>query len=111
MTDLTTTDLPAPDAPHEVSPVLDPASDVLLTTTQLKRRWGNCSDMLLHRRTHDDPDFPPWLDMHGRKLARLSEVLRYEQILAQRAAAKAAARAAERAAKEASRAAEPTEAL
>jgi hypothetical protein len=90
-------------------PILDPASDSLLTATMLKRRWGDCSDMLLHRRTHDDPDFPPWLDMHGRKFMRLSQVLRYEWILAERAAAKAAARAAERAANVASRAAEPTE--
>jgi hypothetical protein len=109
MTDLMTTNFTAPYAyaADDEPPVLDPAADLLLTAAQLKHRWGGCSDMLLHRRTHDDPDFPPWLDMHGRKFARLSQIIRYEWILARRAAAKAAARAAERTAKEASRSVEP----
>ena len=52
--------------------------DVLFTSTQLRRRWGSCSDMLLWRRLRDDPNMPKPLIMHRRRFWRLSEICRYE---------------------------------
>jgi hypothetical protein len=70
----------------DVEPHLDPASDRLLTSAQLKHRWGGCSDMKLYRRLKDDPNMPKPLDMHGRRLWYLSAVIHYERLLAERPA-------------------------
>jgi hypothetical protein len=59
-------------------------SDRLLTAAQLKARWGDCSDMLLWRRLHDDPAMPRPLRMRGRRLWWLSEIVAYERFLAKR---------------------------
>jgi hypothetical protein len=63
----------------------------LITATQLKQRWGRCSDMLLWRRLHDDPEMPKPLKMQGRRFWRLSEIVGYERRLTERTAAEVAA--------------------
>jgi hypothetical protein len=75
--------------------LINPADDVLMTAAQLKRRWGGCSDMLIWRRLRDDPAMPRPLDMRGRRLWYLSEIIRYERLLRESAAEKAAASTAE----------------
>jgi hypothetical protein len=69
-------------------PNIDPASETLLTSTQLRRRWGGCSDMLLWRRLHDDDDMPRPLRMSGRRFWYLSEIIAYERLLASRTASR-----------------------
>ena len=63
---------------------VNPASDMLLTAAQLKKRWASCSDMLLWRRLRDDPQMPRPLIMCGRRLWYLSQIVKYEAILAAR---------------------------
>jgi hypothetical protein len=58
---------------------IDPASEVLLTSAQLRRRWGGCSDMLLWRRLKADAAMPLPLRMCGRRYWRLSEIVAYER--------------------------------
>jgi hypothetical protein len=67
-----------------------PQDDVLLTAAQLKRRWGNCSDMLLWRRLRGDPEMPVPLRMCGRRFWYLSAILGYERRLLERSTPEAA---------------------
>jgi predicted DNA-binding transcriptional regulator AlpA len=62
----------------------DGAEDILITAAQLKRRWGQVSDMFLWRKLRDDPNFPRPLLMGGKNSRRfwyLSEIVAYERTL------------------------------
>jgi hypothetical protein len=50
-----------------------------LTTVQLRQRWGNCSEMFLHRKK-DDPGFPVpvWIGNH-QKFWPLDQIEAYER--------------------------------
>ncbi len=63
------------------------ADDVLLTSGQLRRRWGRCSAMLIWRRLKFDTDMPrPSFYMHRRRYWYLSRIVAYERVLAKRSA-------------------------
>ena len=64
-----------------------PQDDVLLTSAQLRRRWGDCSDMLIWRRLHDDADMPAPVRMRRRRFWYLSAIVAYERALFERASA------------------------
>lgn len=58
------------------------ASDVFLTARDMRRRYGNVSDMWLYRREHDGSlNFPKPIRISGRRFWRLSDVLRWESNL------------------------------
>lgn len=58
-------------------------SEVFLTARDMRRRYGNVSDMWLYRREHADAtNFPKPIRISGRRFWRLSEVLRWELGLA-----------------------------
>ena len=65
---------------------VDPVDDVLIDTAMLRRRWANCSEMKIWRRSKDDPDFPKPLYMSRRKLWWLSKIIQYERVLESRGA-------------------------
>ena len=55
-------------------------ADPYLNANQVKHRYGDCSDMWLHRRLHDDSGFPPPdLVVNGRRFWRLSSLVRWER--------------------------------
>jgi predicted DNA-binding transcriptional regulator AlpA len=59
-------------------------SDVFLTARDMRRRYGNVSDMWLYRREHDaDSNFPKPIRISGRRFWRLSDVMRWESRLGQ----------------------------
>jgi hypothetical protein len=51
----------------------------LLNAGQVKRRYGNASDMWLWRRLHDSSGFPPPLFICGRRFWKLSTLLAWER--------------------------------
>ena len=61
----------------------DPDSDDeherLLTAAQVKRRYGNASDMWLWRRLHDLSGFPQPLLICGRRFWKLSALIAWER--------------------------------
>ena len=65
-----------------------PQDDVLLTSAQLRRRWGDCSDKLIWRRLHDDADMPVPVRMRRRRFWYLSAIVAYERALFEPASAK-----------------------
>ena len=55
-------------------------NDRYLTATQVRQRYGNASNMWLHRRLHDDSGFPrPDLVVNGRRFWRVSSLIRWER--------------------------------
>src|SRR5258708_4776425 len=56
----------------------DPADDVLLRAAQVRKRYGDCSDMWLHRRLHDDSGFPKPVYVGPVRYWRLSDLLAWE---------------------------------
>ena len=56
----------------------DPA-DVLLRSAAVRRRYGNCSDMWLHRRLNDDSGFPKPIYLGRLRYWRLSDLIAWEQ--------------------------------
>jgi hypothetical protein len=53
--------------------------DVFLPAAQVKRRYGDITDMTLWRWLHDAKlEFPPPADIAGRRYWRLSELQRFE---------------------------------
>jgi hypothetical protein len=56
----------------------DPAADVLLRALQVRKRYGDCSDMWLHRRLHDDSGFPKPVYLGPVRYWRLSDLLAWE---------------------------------
>ena len=50
----------------------------LLTAAQVKRRYGNASDMWLWRRLHDSSGFPQPLVICSRRFWKLSALIAWE---------------------------------
>jgi len=61
----------------------DPAADVLLRAVQVRKRYGDCSDMWLSRRLHDDSGFPKPVYIAGLRHWRLSDLVRWENAQAE----------------------------
>jgi hypothetical protein len=61
----------------------DPAADVLLRSLAVRKRYGDCSDMWLHRRLGDDSGFPRPIYIAGVRHWRLSDLLRWERAQAE----------------------------
>lgn len=60
--------------------LLRPEDDILLTNSQVCRRYGGKSRMWIWRLDHDPQSgFPPRIDINGRGHRRLSQLLRYER--------------------------------
>jgi predicted DNA-binding transcriptional regulator AlpA len=59
-------------------PAESPATDNLGTARQVKRHFGEVSDMWLWRRLRDDPTFPRPLVINGRRYWRWSELRIWE---------------------------------
>jgi predicted DNA-binding transcriptional regulator AlpA len=57
----------------------DLAADCFLTAAQARARYGQCSDMWLWRRLHDDSGFPRPILINKRRLWRLSELVAWER--------------------------------
>jgi hypothetical protein len=81
---------PAPVRPHAAHGHRgDPDSDDddrLVTAAQVKRRYGNASDMWLWRRLHDESGFPQPLFICGRRFWRLAALIAWEHARAMGAA-------------------------
>ena len=57
--------------------------DRYLTGPQVRARYGDVSDMWIHRRLHDNTGFPPPdLIVNGRRFWRLSALVAWERTLA-----------------------------
>lgn len=58
------------------------SKEVFLSYRQVKERYGNVSDMWLHRREKDkSSNFPRPIRIQGRKFWRLSDLISYEREL------------------------------
>jgi hypothetical protein len=57
----------------------DQSTDCFLTARQTRARYGNVSDMWLHRRLHDDSGFPQPVTICGRRFWRLSDLTTWER--------------------------------
>lgn len=65
----------------------DARSDVFLSSRDMKRRYGNVSDMWLYRREHDESlKFPKPIRICGRRFWRLDDLVTWENSLQQEAA-------------------------
>jgi predicted DNA-binding transcriptional regulator AlpA len=53
-------------------------SENLLTSSRVRARYSDCSDMWLWRRLRDDPHFPRPLIISGRRFWRLADLRRWE---------------------------------
>jgi hypothetical protein len=59
---------------------LSAIDDPYLNSNAVKRRYGDCSDMWLHRRLNDDSGFPPPdLVVNGRRFWKLSSLACWER--------------------------------
>lgn len=58
-----------------------------LTRAQVRRRYGDVSDMWIHRRLAGDPRFPRPLVIAGRQFFDLAELDAYDEALRREAAA------------------------
>jgi predicted DNA-binding transcriptional regulator AlpA len=52
--------------------------ETFLGSRQVRNRYGNCSEMWLYRRQRDDSGFPKPIEVSGRKLWRLSDLVAWE---------------------------------
>jgi hypothetical protein len=66
--------------------------DTLIPDKQLRRMFGNCSQMWIWRNERRDPDFPPRIMIAGRNYRRLGDVIAYRNRLIATAVNPAAAR-------------------
>jgi hypothetical protein len=64
----------------------DEEHERLLTAAQVKRRFGDASDMWLWRRLHDSSGFPQPLFICARRFWKLSELIAWERARAKGAA-------------------------
>jgi hypothetical protein len=64
---------------HRGDPDNDDDHDRLLTAAQVKRRYGNASDMWLWRRLHDSSGFPQPLFICGRRFWRMAALIAWER--------------------------------
>ena len=63
-------------------PKVVPNDRKFLTLRQLRERWGNCSHMLIERRSRTDPRFPKCIQFGKRKrLWAIDEIEAYERVL------------------------------
>ncbi|HZZ21890.1 MAG TPA: hypothetical protein VFE60_04600 [Roseiarcus sp.] len=74
----------APVRPHAAhgdrgAPDSDDEHERLLTAAQVKRRYGNASDMWLWRRLHDSSGFPQPLFICGRRFWRMAALIAWER--------------------------------
>ena len=53
--------------------------DPLMTSISVRANLGGVSDMFLHRRRQDDPDFPAPIYIAGRRYWRRSEIEAYKR--------------------------------
>jgi hypothetical protein len=59
------------------------AADVFFTASQVRQRYGGCSEMWLWRRLHDDASgFPLPTYINGRRFWRLGDLVAWEGSLA-----------------------------
>jgi predicted DNA-binding transcriptional regulator AlpA len=59
----------------------EPAADErYLNAQQVRRRYGEASDMWIWRRLHDDSKFPRPTEICGRRFWKLSELVAWEQL-------------------------------
>ena len=73
--------------PEQVSPLISQqvanlhggASEYFLTATQVRARYGNCSDMWLWRRLRDGSGFPPPVLIAARRFWRLTSLIEWER--------------------------------
>jgi hypothetical protein len=75
-----------PSRPDSAPADTDPADDVLLRAIQVRRRYGEASDMWLFRRLRDDPTFPRPIFIGPARYWRLSSLLAWEHAQAERPA-------------------------
>src|SRR5215204_2084104 len=54
-------------------------SECFLTATQVRARYGNCSDMWLWRRLRDGSGFPPPVLIAARRFWRLTSLIEWER--------------------------------
>ena len=54
------------------------ASEVFLSSTNVRRRYGDVSDMWIWRRLSDDSGFPTPLIIAGRRYWKMSELICWE---------------------------------
>lgn len=73
---------------------IKPADDLFATSAEVRRRYGGVSDMWLHRRLADDPDFPKPLVIRRRRFWRLSDLVAWERKQAAATPARTTARRA-----------------
>ena len=64
---------------HRGDPDSDDEHERLLTAAQVKRRYGNASDMWLWRRLHDSSGFPQPFFICGRRFWKLSALIAWER--------------------------------
>ena len=55
------------------------SNECFLTARQTRARYGNVSDMWLHRRLHDASGFPRPIVICGRRFWRLSDLVAWER--------------------------------
>ena len=67
-----------PHAAHGDRADPDADDERLLTAAQVKRRYGNASDMWLWRRLHDSSGFPQPLFICGRRFWRMAALIAWE---------------------------------
>jgi hypothetical protein len=75
-----------PHAAHGDCADPDADDERLLTAAQVKRRYGNASDMWLWRRLHDSSGFPQPLFICGRRFWRMAALISWERARAKGAA-------------------------
>jgi predicted DNA-binding transcriptional regulator AlpA len=61
---------------------VDDSDDYFLTAVQVRRRYGNASDMWLWRRLRDDSNFPRPIEIRKRRYWKLSELIAWERACA-----------------------------
>ena len=61
--------------------------DVLMRTAEVKKRYGGVSSMWIERRIANDPSFPKPLYIARRRFWRLGDLVAWERMKAQEAAA------------------------
>ena len=59
------------------------SNECFLTARQTRARYGNVSDMWLHRRLHDASGFPQPVVICGRRFWRLSDLAAWERSAAE----------------------------
>jgi hypothetical protein len=72
--------------PTAENPASADEAEIYLGSRQVRKRYGNCSDMWLYRRARDGSGFPTPIEVSGRRLWKLSELVRWERHRAAEAA-------------------------